>query len=711
MNNDNPTGNADDPERRPNRKIDQAFEEVAKLSGLDIPPAQFFQDFLKIALAGIEAPAGAVWLRNPQGFLQLQCQERIDDVGLDRHKNGRQSHNELLRQAFQTAKPILLEPFGSTGILEGIPAGNPTDFVCFLAPILLDEKTAVGLLEVWQEPRWDARMKRVFLQYVVQMAGYASTYVRNQQSRQTLNQEQLWTQLEAFAVTIHSTLDPTIAAYHVANEGRRLIGCDRVSVAIREGKKARIEAVSGSDVVEKRSSQIKLMRSLCEAVFQWDEKLVYRGVKDEGLPPKVHDALDAYLAESQSKLLVINPLRDPRERDKDTKEYRPGKSRSALVMESYDPPAQPEPLFARLEVISRHASSALYNAAEMNRIPGSWIWKPILALQEGLGGKARFWTLFTVFIVTTIVLGLIVVPYPLKLDASGTMMPAEYHLIYSPSEATIQSFSVEPRSKVTKNQPLVEMYDTVLERKLNELLSKLDAAQTQVIILENVIKQNQNPAETPRFELQLNQYRADINGYLRELESIRKHHNADITRPGRFSLVTPQLESRTREREPQWQVLTGHDFREKRGATVKPSDPILQIGEVNNHWELHMKIPQKHVGQLRRAFGKDPAPDDYLEVDLKPKNRPEESYKGILRWRDIAMEAIPNRDAHNETEPIVVAYVQLTEGVPAEMQIPREYLLAGVEVTARIRCGLHSSGYSLFYGVYDWICEQWFKIF
>ena len=209
--NPNPPSEPPDPSgaKRPTRQIDQAFEDVARLSGADLPPTNFFQEFLEKALAGIDAPAGAVWLRNVQGFLQLQCQVNVEGVGLDKHKNGRQSHNELLRQAFQTAKPILLEPFGSTGILEGIPAGNPTDFVVLLAPILLDEKTAVGLLEVWQEPRWDAKMKRVHLNYVVQMAGYASTYVRNQQGRQVINQEQLWNQLEAFACQIHSSLDAT----------------------------------------------------------------------------------------------------------------------------------------------------------------------------------------------------------------------------------------------------------------------------------------------------------------------------------------------------------------------------------------------------------------------------------------------------------------------------------------------------------------------
>src|SRR2546423_9793460 len=104
--------------KRGNRRIDEAFEEVARLAGSDLPPADFYQQFLAKVVAGIEAPAGAIWLRTPQGFLQLQCQQNLDGVGLDKHKGGRQSHNELLRQAFQMAKPMLLEPYGTTGIHE-----------------------------------------------------------------------------------------------------------------------------------------------------------------------------------------------------------------------------------------------------------------------------------------------------------------------------------------------------------------------------------------------------------------------------------------------------------------------------------------------------------------------------------------------------------------------------------------------------------------
>src|SRR5262249_25624574 len=150
-------------------------------------------------------------------------------------------------------------------------------------------------------------------------------------------QQQLWVQLEGFARAIHSSLNPTEVAFNVANEGRRLIECDRVSVAARKGgSSTSVEAVSGCDVVEKPSNQVRLMRKHAHAVLDWGERLTYSGTKDDSLPPRVLDSLDAYLGESPSKLLVVQPLHDDREGDGKDKPKLP--PRSALVMECFESP-------------------------------------------------------------------------------------------------------------------------------------------------------------------------------------------------------------------------------------------------------------------------------------------------------------------------------------------------------------------------------------
>src|SRR5262249_27790118 len=154
-------------------------------------------------------------------------------------------------------------------------------------------------------------------------------------------------------------------------------------------------------------------RKLSDRVMAWGEKLVYNGTKDDSLPPNVLEALDEYLAESNSKFLVVMPLRDDREENK----KKP--PRSALVMECFEPNLTPEQLVARLEVVGQHATSALYNAVEHRRIPLRFLWQPLASVQEGLGGKTRA-------ILASIAAGLVLffavmifVPYPLKMDSKG----------------------------------------------------------------------------------------------------------------------------------------------------------------------------------------------------------------------------------------------------------------------------------------------------
>ena len=54
-------------------------------------------------------------------------------------------------------------------------------------------------------------------------------------------------------------------AYIVANEGRRLIGCDRVSVAIKKGRKCKVQAISGQDTIENRSNIVAALNKLGHA--------------------------------------------------------------------------------------------------------------------------------------------------------------------------------------------------------------------------------------------------------------------------------------------------------------------------------------------------------------------------------------------------------------------------------------------------------------
>jgi hypothetical protein len=688
------------------KQINKLAEEIAQLSEQDLAPADYYGEFLQRVLTAIAAPAGAVWIRTPQGNLQLQYQINLREVGIDRNEETRGSHDELLRQAFLKGQPGFFPPHSGLGKPEsgGPAAGNPTDFVILLAPILV-EKQVAGVVEVWQDPNRGPEAQRGFLHFLVRMAGLAAGYTRNHNLRQMTGQQQVWTQLEAFARQVHATLNPTEVAYMTANEGRRLVECDRVSVAVRRGTRTTIEAISGADVVEKRSNLVQLMRALADSVIVWGEKLVYSGIKDDTLPPNVLQALDEYLAESNSKLLVILPLLD--ERDKEKKK----KGRSALVMECFDPSATPDQLVARLEVVGKHATTALYNAVEHRRIPMRFIWAPIAKVQEGVGGKGRA-------IIYSIVLGVIAlmcvfvfVPADLKVEGKGKLLPKKRAMVYSDWEGTVIGFkgNIQPGFPVTKGQDLIQMNDDNLGKQITELMAeraKEELKYKNASAQELEAKSKGNVSPTDLAAIIRDKGEAEFNRDLKSLQlrRLQKRVNANLQNPGEFWVKSPMT----------GMVLTS-DFRENyTNRRVKPSEFLLRIGYAKpsvEDWEIELKIPQKGIGKVRKAFLALKANEE-LWVDLMPASAPTVTYKGKLARNKVSPEALPNKDDNNEPEPVVLAWVRIDgNDIPKEYRMPRELLLTGTEVTAKVRCGEHAWGYTLFHPVWEFICEKKFLWF
>lgn len=681
------------------RQIDRLFVEVAQLSEQDVPPNDYYANLMQRVLAGLNAPAGAVWLRTPQGNLQLQYQINMQQVGLGSDE-ARQAHHELLRQACQSGKPQMSMPHSSSGEGEGgaPAAANQTDFVILLAPILVD-KVVAGLIEVMHDGRRKPEVLRMALdQYMVQMAALASLYSRNHQLRTMIGQQQIWTQLEAFAKQIHGSLRPTECAYLIANESRRLIACDRVSIVVRRGKKTSVEATSGVDVVEKRSNLVQLMNRLADQVLKWGERLVYAGSRDEGLPPDLLTALDLFLAESNSKFLVVQPLRDER----DTDEKKP--ARSALVLESFDPPVSTDQMLAKLEVVARHSTSALYNSLEHERIPMRWVWMPIAQLQEGLGGKTRAIVYGVAGGLLFLILFMIICPYPLKMDASGKLLPEERRWTFSsnsnPSQVMRFAEGLKTGSEVGEGQPLIELFDPLLDKQIRELKGKIRQALAAEDGLGREIVVNKDQTQQQRLANEQEQKRLERVGLEDDLRVLLRMNNA-LQDPGHFEV-----------RSPMRGVVLNSDFRENlMGKSVRGTDPLLRIGNKDGPWEVELKIPQKHIGQVLYAFEGKPDNEE-LDVDLLIMSSPTlTGLRGKLARNKISFEAVPSRDDPNESEPMVAASVRI-EGsdIPLENQIPRGLLVVGSDVHAKIRCGNRPMIYSLFYGMWEFFYEKvvWF---
>ncbi len=691
---------------RERRRLSQRLEEVARMCEADINPPAFYGELLKRLLESMAAPAGAVWARTAQGNLQLQFQVNLKEVGVDRSEEARQSHEELLRLAVTKAQQIHLLPHSGAGQAQDGRAapGNPTDFLLLMVPILLNDQVA-GLIEVWQSPGRPMNAVPGFLQYMNLMAELGTRYQRNQMLGQMAGQQQVWTQLEDFSRKVHGSLNPIEVSYIIANEGRRLIECDRVSVAVRYGSRVSIDTVSGADVVEKRSNLVQLMRTLCDKVLNWGEKLVFIGTKDDSLPPQVLKALDEYLAESNSKLLVVQPLRDEREKDK----KKP--ARGAVLMECFEPPPEPQQLISRLDVVSRHATTALYNAVEHRRIPMRFVWMPLAKLQEGLGGKARAIALASAVGVTLLVSILVLVPYPLKMEAKGDLVPEVRINVYSKTPGMIAGFTVAPGEVVGPGRELVQLQDVQTGNKLAEIWREGQNALSEAAHFD---QQMSDPSTLPdkKVDAQHNarQQREIAANKLKEFNNLTKAW--DIKRAGDFadgmvSVRAPVFttEDAAKVGKQEWTVLNSNFHQELTGRNVQPNEPLLRLGAKSGPWEVELKIPQKHIGQVLEAFTRENT--DTLDVDFLLRSDPTRKFKGKLSRDKIAGEANPAHDDAGEAEPVVIAKVRIDgDDIDPDYRVPRELLLSGTEVHAKVRCGNRPMGYSLFYGVWEFFYDK-----
>lgn len=702
---------------RERARVARLLEEAGQLCEQDIPPSSFYGELLKKLLDALLAPSGAVWLINPQGNAAPVCQINLKEVGLDEKPDAvprQQVRAAMIQVALSQGKPLHVMPNTLIGDpAEGrAPPGNPTDFVLLLVPLIANGQI-LGLLEVYQRTNRPPNAISGFLQFMSLMAETASRYHRNQQMGALLGQQQLWTQLEKFAQQVHQSLNPVEVAYLVANEGRRLIECDRVVVALRYGTNLKIEAVSGADVVETRSNQIQLLRTLCDAVLTWGEKLVYRGERDDGLPPRVLTALDAYLAEGQSRLLVIQPL--PDERQKDTQQ----KARSVIVLECFDPPTDASQLMARLDIIARHATPALFNAVEHRRIPLRFLWMPLAKLQEGVGGKARMIWLLVFVALATVSAAMYLVPYPLKLEATGQLSPTVGRKLYPAVAGTVKQFFVAPGEIVVPGQRLALLWNAEVAQKVDLLMAEIRSAKAKEAAADAAYKAaTTDPMAQERNRRDAENHRLTALVKQAELDAYADRIGADKDRPGFFEVRAPEFTPeqmarflpnvQAQQNLRTWTVISSGFAVEWIGKEARPSDALLSLAAKDATFEIELRIPQKHAGQILAAF--DRLDVDKLEVDFLLGTHKTEPFRGILYRSRIAREIVTNREDGSEAEPFVSAFVVLDDPAITSGGMPVALIqngtVAGVDVHAKVRCGPARLGYALFYGVWEFFYER-----
>src|SRR4051794_20152404 len=482
---------ADEVERA-KREIQGLVHEISELSRTDIAAAEFYDALLNKVVTALAAPGGAVWTRSDGGGLQLADQINLQQTGLIDNPVGQNQHGRLLHQVLNGTEGALVAPHSGSGDAtdnDENAAANPTDYLLVLAPVLNDQGPQ-GVVEVFQRSGARLTTQRGYLRFLLQVCEFAGDFLKAKRLRHLSEKQSLWEQLETFTRTAHEKLHVRETAYTVANEGRRLIGCDRVSVAIRHGSRCPIEAVSGQDTFDKRSNVTVMLSKLAAAVVKTGEDVWYSGDTSD-MAPQVEAALDAYVDESHTKAIAILPLTEPQDEEakfgEDEVDHRPAKVIGALIVEQMVDSRTPDGFLQRLEVVRTHSSSALTNSLQHEGLF-------LLPLWRFLGKGTRLFrgrTLPKTLLISAAIIGavsfLCFYQADFKLEGEGHLRPKARKNVWAEVDGEVQKVNVEHDQKVKKD-------DVVIVQRSQELESKIAAA-------EGDLHKNEAKLESARSEL------------------------------------------------------------------------------------------------------------------------------------------------------------------------------------------------------------------
>lgn len=676
-------------------RVMQLAREIEQMSGQDLAPPLFFQEFLVRVVTAIGARAGAVWLVDESNRLGLVAQVNLEQTGLRERPGALAMNEKLIVDVLQTGEARTLT--------HGGEAQLPTEHVLVLSA-LHKEKKCVGVVELFQRPDVPVKAQSGYMQFLEQMCGYGSRFIEGKRRNlgdQADLKNQFWTDFEQFSLRIQRSLVEQEVADAAASDARSLLGADRVSVVTRKGRSVRVRAVSGQSSVNPRANLIAAMNKLATRVIEMGETLIYTG-KVEGLAPQIEEPLAAFVQESGSRMVMMVPTfeteemvrKQGEEADRDRKKKRV-KATGCIVIEQI---AESEPLpqlEQRAELIADHVGAALWNARQHGRIFGLSVWKLMGTVLEWFKGRK--------LMITTAVLALIAVASAaltfIKLDypvtAEGKLMPIEQHAVFATWDGVItrDGLKVNGDEEVKKGQILVVLENDELEGQIEEAKASVRKYEQLVIGKRAEIVQSElnipkmSDEEKPQSLANIERMRVEQRGIEGDLEIARQQVINLETRKEEKLTIRAQADGRI----PNFQLRQLLEDR-----PVRQGDHLFDIMNDNGAWHMELLLQEKRMGHVLRAQREAAAKNESIELPGRFTMATQPDAKFECHLTKVATRSTTDTELGTVFELTAVA----NEG----QTLPEKRI--GAEVTVKIYCGQSTLFYWCFGDVVD-TAQKW----
>jgi len=654
------------------QQIRGLVQEIEGLARTEVSAEEYYEGFLHRVVAALAAIGGAVWTLDDEGRLALSAQINLAETRLHENQEEQQRHGKLLRKILTGEQGAVVQP---KYVNAEDDSANPTDMLLVLGILKSDQETR-GLVEIFQRGGGRPAVERGYLRFVMQMCDLAGDFLKTRQLRLYTDRQAIWTQLEQFTRLAHSSLEPRATAYTLANEGRRLIECDRVSVAINKGRHTRIEAVSGQETFDKRSNTVTLLGKLAKVVVKAGEPLWYTG-DTRDLAPQVEEAVEAYVDESHSKTVVVLPLAKPHDEEEQEVENAPPHKPEyigALIVEQINTDGIPAAMRRRIDVVTEHGSTALTNALEHNSLFLMPLWRTLGKSKVLVSARLLPKTLAVIILVIAAIGSLFFIPAEFQLHGKGTLEPVVKRDVFAEVDGLVEKIDVKHGDDVKAGQPLVEMQNTKLDADIAEMMGKELSTEERIRTLEdNRNNEKSTAAEREKNAGEVQVARAEQRGYAEHLKLLQQDQEKLIVRsPIDGKVVTFKLQD----------LLTNRP--------IEKGQVLMTVIDPTKDWELEVLMPEDRMGHIKLAQ-KDLHKKD-LDVNYILAANPSHTLHGTL---EEVQESAEVQGEEGNTVKIRVAI--------NKEDLNPELLTKGAGVSAKVDCGRRNLGYVWFHDVLEFI--------
>jgi len=590
------------------QRIQRLVDEIAQLSKKELRSEEYFAEFIVRVVQACDGKGGAVWLVQQRGTegkssFELAAQVEFESSLFQTDEAQRAVILRMLTDTVTNKQPHVLppshqQPQPAVGSLEeqlaqiqpqATPQSpNRTPYPFLHVPLFLKEQV-LGVLQVWMQPYVVPAHYQEFATFLASLAAHVEQHLQSRRLGNLVVEVNRLQHVLKFANDLAGTLEPLEAARLGANYGRDLIGCERCSVLTYRGGRWQVLAISGQEVVEKKSSMVKAMvafveaHALAETVLLSKKELLARAeapetgelpiVAEEGqsaLAVRRTDEIDlAYFELSHVVSAAVAPMLTA---DK--------KLVGALFAEStaegfFDPSAGAKELAQsqRLtEFLATHLGRVLVAAQDYQSLPFLAATRRMRDAKLAVTGEHRRRVLLKLAGIAAIIIAILLYPKLDTIEGNCGLQPMERSVLVPEVPGRVEKVFVKEGARVKKGDPVAQLDKFRIETELSKL------AQDKMR-LENEAKRLSGQGDEASAQVALSEVRA-----------------ADEQE----KLLRADLEATTLRAPIDGRVLT-KDIELRIGEFIQAGTPFAEISGLD-HWEVQTELPEKQIGTLEKRF-------------------------------------------------------------------------------------------------------------